>query len=275
MTAFESAFNTIQHLVKKFDEGFNHYMSAGYSEAEARQDFIDDFFIALGWDVSHKQQTNPYEQEVKIERSQKQQNESARKRADYAFFLNPNYKDEVFFVEAKKPSVFIKEDLTPAYQVKRYGWNAKLAVSIVTDFEEFAIYDCSKKPSPKDKTSTGRIKYLNYNEYLSEFEFLWETFAKERVLRGSFDKFIKSDASKKGTSTVDADFLHSMEEWRKQLATNIAINNHSFDEDDINYVVQQTLDRIIFLKMAGIFFSCIKYIFIFTKQKNITLKLKS
>ena len=34
-------------------------MSAGYSEAEARQDFIDDFFIALGWDVSHKQQTNP------------------------------------------------------------------------------------------------------------------------------------------------------------------------------------------------------------------------
>ena len=102
MTAFESAFNTIQHLVKKFDEGFNHYMSAGYSEAEARQDFIDDFFIALGWDVSHKQQTNPYEQEVKIERSQKQQNESARKRADYAFFLNPNYKDEVFFVEAIK-----------------------------------------------------------------------------------------------------------------------------------------------------------------------------
>ena len=77
-------------------------MSAGYSEAEARQDFIDDFFIALGWDVSHKQQTNPYEQEVKIERSQKQQNESARKRADYAFFLSPNYKHEVFFVEAKK-----------------------------------------------------------------------------------------------------------------------------------------------------------------------------
>ena len=31
-----------------------YYMSAGYSEAEARQDFIDNFFIALGWDVNHQ-----------------------------------------------------------------------------------------------------------------------------------------------------------------------------------------------------------------------------
>jgi len=41
----------------------------------------------------------------------------------------------------------MKEDITPAYQVKRYGWNAKLSISIVTDFEKFAIYDCSKKPN--------------------------------------------------------------------------------------------------------------------------------
>jgi len=41
-----------------------------------------------------------------------------------------------------------------------------------------------------------------------------------------------------------------MEEWRKYLATNIAINNHSFEEDDINFVVQQTLDRIIFLRIC-------------------------
>ena len=79
-------------------------MSPGYIEAEARHDFIDDFFIALGWDVRHKEQTNPYAQEVKIEKSQAQQNETARKRADYAFYTSPNFKDEVFFAEAKSPA---------------------------------------------------------------------------------------------------------------------------------------------------------------------------
>ena len=118
MTAFENAYNQIQTLVQKFESNYKHYMSAAYSESEARQDFIDDFFIALGWDVTHRSQTNPYEQEVKIERSQKQQNESARKRADYAFFLAPNHKDEVFFVEAKKPSVLIQNQPQHYFQIR-------------------------------------------------------------------------------------------------------------------------------------------------------------
>lgn len=241
----EQSYQKIKLLVDRFNEQLPYYKKGDYNETQTRREFIDPFFKALGWDIDNEQGLAEaykdviHEYKLKIKES--------TKAPDYCFTISGQPK---FFVEAKKPSVFIKEDVTPAYQVKRYGWNAKLAISIVTDFEELAIYDCSKKPSPKDKTSTGRIKYLNYNEYLTEFEFLWETFAKERVLRGSFDKFIKSDAYKKGTSTVDADFLHSMEEWRKQLATNIAINNHSFDEDDINYVVQQTLDRIIFLKIC-------------------------
>lgn len=43
-----------------------------------------------------------------------------------------------FFVEAKKPSVYIKGDVQPAFQLRRYAWSAKLPLSILTDFEEFA-----------------------------------------------------------------------------------------------------------------------------------------
>ncbi len=241
----EEAFQKIKLLVDRFNEQLPYYKKGDYNETQTRREFIDPFFKALGWDIDNEQGLAEAYKDVIHE--YKLKIKASTKAPDYCFTISGQPK---FFVEAKKPSVFIKEDITPAYQVKRYGWNAKLAISLVTDFEEFAIYDCSKKPSPKDKTFTSRIKYLTHNEYLTEFDFLWETFAKERVLRGSFDKFIKSDASKKGTSTVDADFLHSMEEWRKQLATNIAINNHSFNEDDVNYVVQQTLDRIIFLKIC-------------------------
>jgi adenine-specific DNA-methyltransferase len=73
MTNFDKAFAAVQVLVKKFEAGYNHYMSPKYSEADARNDFINPFFMALGWDVQHTIQTNPYEQEVKIERSQMQQ----------------------------------------------------------------------------------------------------------------------------------------------------------------------------------------------------------
>jgi hypothetical protein len=31
--------------------------------------------------------------------------------------------------------------------VERYAWSAKLPLSVLTDFEEFAVYDCRIKPS--------------------------------------------------------------------------------------------------------------------------------
>ena len=144
----------------------------------------------------------------------------------------------------------MKEDIVPAYQVRRYGWSAKLPDSLITDFEEFAVYDCTKKPGLADKASTARIKYITYKQYLEEFDFIWNTFSKSSVLKGSFDKFIVGDTYKKGTATVDKEFLKSLDEWRILLAQNIALRNIHFTEDELNFVVQQTLDRIIFLRIA-------------------------
>lgn len=144
----------------------------------------------------------------------------------------------------------VKEEIPPAYQIRRYGWSAKLPISIITDFEEFAVYDCTVKPNPTDKASTARIRYINFKEYDKEFDFIWQTFGKENVLKGSFDKFVKSDTHKKGTATVDKEFLQSLDEWRTYLATSIAINNKKLDEDEINFAVQQIIDRLIFLRFA-------------------------
>jgi hypothetical protein len=55
----------------------------------------------------------------------------------------------LFFVEAIKPSVSVKDEIQPAYQVRRYGWSAKLPISIITDFEEFSVYDCTKHLMPE------------------------------------------------------------------------------------------------------------------------------
>ena len=65
---FAEAFERVKQLVDIFSENEQRYTSPGYSEAQARLDFIDKFWIALGWDVGHETQTDPYKQEVKVER---------------------------------------------------------------------------------------------------------------------------------------------------------------------------------------------------------------
>ncbi len=65
---FDEAFARVKELATIFKENESFYTSSGYNEADARKDFIDKFWTALGWDVNHEQQTDPYKQDVKIER---------------------------------------------------------------------------------------------------------------------------------------------------------------------------------------------------------------
>jgi len=246
MTQKEEAYNEIAELVERFSEQYDSYKKADYNETLTRRDFIDPFFKALGWDIDNK---NGYAEAYReVIHEDKVKVGKATKAPDYSFRLVGGKR--LFFVEAKKPNVVVKDEILPAYQVRRYGWSAKLPISIITDFEEFAIYDCTKKPLPTDKASVARIKYLTFKDYLKEFDFLWDTFSKEKVLRGSFDKFVEGNASKKGTATVDKEFLQSLDSWRTYLATSISRNNKQLDEDEINFAVQQTIDRIIFLRIA-------------------------
>jgi len=246
MTDKETAFRKISELVNRFDEQYASYKKAEYNETLTRRDFIDPFFKALGWDIDNE---NGYAESYReVIHEDKVKVGKATKAPDYSFRL-PGGK-RLFFVEAKKPFVTVKDEIQPAYQVRRYGWSARLPISIITDFEEFSVYDCTKKPKPTDKASVARIKYLTFRDYLTEFEFLWDTFSKERVLKGSFDKFVQSDTLKKGTATVDKAFLQSLDNWRTYLATSISWNNKELEEDEINFVVQQTIDRIIFLRIA-------------------------
>ena len=102
-TSLETAHAAVVHLVEDFAASEAHYLSPGYSEAQARLSFIDKLWMALGWDVTHAQQKNPYAQEVKVEDPQKIAGRAGR--ADYAFHTAPNFRDARFFCEAKKPSV--------------------------------------------------------------------------------------------------------------------------------------------------------------------------
>ncbi len=240
-----SAPDTIKRLVELFEQNRSAYLSGKYKEAQLRQDFLNPFFVALGWDVYNEHHYAESYRDVIIETSV--EIEGAAKAPDYAFRIGNK---TVFFVEAKKPSVSIEYDIHPAFQVRRYAWSAKLPLAILTDFEEFAVYDCRTKPDKSDSAATGRVMLLSYADYIEKWELIAEIFAKEAVMKGKLDTYIEGARGKRGTLAVDDAFLQEIEQWRDLLARNIAIRNPDLTVPELNFAVQMTIDRIIFLRIC-------------------------
>jgi len=235
----------VAELVETFDRHIEAYRSQQYNETQVRREFIDPFFEELGWDVTNKAgyaqayKDVIHEDAIKIG--------GATKAPDYCFRIGGARK---FFLEAKKPSVDIKGDPHPAYQLRRYAWSAKLPLSVLTDFEEFAVYDCRMRPKHTDKAEVARIMLFTYKDYLKHFSEIADIFSKEAILKGSFDKFAAATKGKRGTSTVDKEFLAEIEKWRNMLARIIALRNTALSVREINFSVQRTIDRILFLRMC-------------------------
>jgi len=232
-------------LVEKFERNYQAYKNPSFKEENIKQEFINPFFKALGWDVDNTADAAPQYRDVIFEDSIKIA--EGTKAPDYCFTLAGR---KMFFLEAKKPSVNIDKDIKPSYQLRRYAWSAKLPLSILTDFEEFAVYESQTRPKKTDRASVGRIKYLTYKDYVKEWDYLYNTFSKDAVFKGLFDQYAESTKKKRGTTEVDDEFLSEIETWRELLARDIALRNPDLSVDELNYSVQQIIDRIIFLRMG-------------------------
>jgi len=235
----------IARLVDQFHRNRDAYRSGQYNETQVRHEFIDPMFESLGWDINNRQGYAEAYKDVIHEDAIKVG--GATKAPDYCFRIGGTRK---FFLEAKKPSVRIHDDVSPAYQLRRYAWSAKLPLSVLTDFEEFALYDCRLRPAPNDSPATARVMYLQYTDYEQKWGEIASILSWDAIVKGSFDKYADSTRAKRGTAEVDAEFLKEIEAWRDALARNIAIRNSQLDQRGLNTAVQQTIDRIIFLRLC-------------------------
>lgn len=240
-----SAPEFVRELIRRFDRNRDAYKSPDYNETRLRREFIDPFFEALGWDVANRLgYAEPYrdvvhEDSVKVG--------GATKAPDYSFRIGPLRR---FFVETKRPFLDVKNNGDAAFQLRRYGWSAKLPISILTNFEGFAVYDCRIQPDPKDNASVARVLYFTFDQFEDRWDEIASRFSKQAVLEGAFDRYAESKRQKRGTAEVDDAFLGVIERWRDALARNIAQRNPNLNQRDLNYAVQQTIDRIIFLRIC-------------------------
>lgn len=255
-----NVYEDVVELVNVFSSNEAFYLSTNYSEAEVRQDFIDKFFTALGWDVAHDLQKNPYQQEVKVEKGQKQEDSNNKKRADYAFSLAPDYRSVRFFVEAKKPSKVLLQNKNDYFQTAKYGWNASTGVSILTDFEEMIILDCRAKPDI-DTILNCQIKYYRYTDFKdrAKFEELYWIFSREAVEAGNLATFIENLPTPKSRAhqlsllsgayqAIDDSFLNYIDNIRLQMAQAFLNNNKNWTSYQLTEATQRTIDRLVFMR---------------------------
>jgi type I restriction-modification system DNA methylase subunit len=235
----------ITELVEKFERNFHEYKSPKFNETLIRVEFVNPFWKALGWDVNNEQgyalayRDVIHEDELKVGRTSRA--------PDYAFRIGGTRK---FFLETKKPAVDLKHDPAPAFQLRRYAYSARLPISMLTDFEEFIVYDCRNKPTITDKPHIGRMMYYTFREYLEKWDEINGLFSKKAVMQGTFDLFVEDKQGKRPRAEIDRDFLSDLDKWRITFARNIALRNPELTERELNYVVQLTIDRLIFLRMC-------------------------
>jgi hypothetical protein len=256
ISAFEHAYEKIARLAATFQANEARYLSPNYQEAEVRKDFIDKFFSALGWDVNHDEQTNPYEQEVKVEPTV---SAGGQRRADYAFHLAPNYRDVRFFVEAKKPYGDIATD-DNYFQTIRYGWNNGTPLAVLTDFKELHVLDCRYRPDI-DTALQRRVATYHYGEYSDRrklAEIYW-LFSHEAVADRSLEKRSKELPKPRGKAvqpgllpggyqSIDESFLKELDGHRTTLARAFKNKNPALDGATLTELAQRTLDRLVFTR---------------------------
>lgn len=103
-------------LVNRFETHRDAYLSTGYNETQVRREFIDPLLKALGWDVDNEKGYAEQWKEVVHEDAIRVG--GSTKAPDYSFRLGGR---RLFFLEAKKPSVNLRDDLAPAFQLRRYA----------------------------------------------------------------------------------------------------------------------------------------------------------
>jgi len=255
--SFEAAFNRVKELVQVYETNHNSYLAPDYNESQARKDFIDKFLTALGWDVNHEIQKNPYEQEVKVERPVS--TGQSQRSADYACYIAPNFRDPRLFVEAKKPSKDLAAPLN-CFQAVRYGWNVSTPVAVLANFEQFIILDCRYKPDIETAVDQVCQKY-HYSEYndAKKFAKIYYLISRDAVAAGSLDKYAETLPKRRGKAVqrglfkggwqpVDESFLEELDEYRDELARSFKNHNPKLDGETLTEITQRTLDRLVFLR---------------------------
>ncbi|OGY43412.1 MAG: hypothetical protein A2729_04545 [Candidatus Buchananbacteria bacterium RIFCSPHIGHO2_01_FULL_39_14] len=225
----EESKKQIKRLVEKY-QNFTPSQKRECNESMICKDFVLPLFQALGWDVY-----NNFGHEVASEA------QISGKRADYAFYVNDVIK---FFVEAKKPSVDLREEKL-AEQAVFYAWHKSVPWAILTNFEVIKVFNAEWDEPDVERSL---IFEINYKDFLQDEKLWW--LSKESMEKGELDQYAQENFKKPKREPVDKQLANDLVRWRTALFSDLSQWNRdkNLGEKNIAKAVQQLLDRFIFIR---------------------------
>lgn len=227
-------------LVERYQYSKDNGQLQNASEATMRT-WIDELLSMFDWDVQNTQQVLTEHSLGRTERARLHEIGSTNIRPDYTLV---NGKVQLAFVDAKSLSVDIANDRSASFQIRSYGWSIGAAFSIVTNFEQLAIYDCSVMPSAEDNADFARLYLFNYTQYEEKADILDVFLSRRNVLSGN-TRLVRE----KGNA-LDEKFSALLGEVRKELAQNILQHNSIGSTQTLSFYVQTIINRILFIRVC-------------------------
>ncbi len=244
------ALDKIRELVERYRPQHQILSAANspFTETEARVSFIDDFLIALGWDVRNEDGKPQMFMDVVMER-QGSDNDNVWGRPDYRLRVAGH---DRMPIEAKKPSVRLRTAHDGAIQSRTYGWSLSLPASILTNFAETVIYDSTVDPKQGDTAEVAVLPgcRFTFEDYVDRFDDLWERLSYETVSTKRFNEVYSYTEPLRGESPFDMTFLAEFRRWRFVLAQDIAALNTELLAPEVGRRVQKVLNALLFLRVC-------------------------
>lgn len=225
----KSAKDQIRQLIEKYHQVINSNKVKGYTEEETKKDFVQPLFVALGWDVSSKE-------EVTAEEAQ------SSGRVDYGFYLDGRIK---FYLEAKPLKADIQDE-DYAKQAIRYSWNKGVDWAVLTDFESLKIFYCQ---DPTQSLFSKLVFEIRFDEYIDRLDQLW-LLSKDSFKANELDLYAQKHGKKMQKILVGDQLYKHLNECRQMLIEKLGTWNGIKDQRLLDEGVQKLLDRLIFIRVA-------------------------
>ena len=250
----------LARLVARFSSQLPFHASPEYSEAKLREDFLNPFFAALGWDVGNRKALIHTEREVDVE--VRTAFSGRQRRADYVFRVA---RVEWFTCEAKKPSESLHGG--HAYQAKSDAYARGIPFAVLSDFEETRLYVVGARPRRSDPVTMGQWRHLRFDQYVDHASEIWDLLAYPNVRDGSIGRLLESLPKKPARAkagqgyvirpdrsrSLDAEFLAFLDDARQRLGSDLLRHNQRDDllvDNRLNEAAQRILDRLVFLRIC-------------------------
>lgn len=219
---------------------------------ETIRTWLNQLLRIFGWDVRDTSQILQEKILSKDEKRKLQEIHSSHTTPDYTFKFG---NEKLTFLDAKDISVCLERDSEAAFQIKSYGYSISAPCAFISNFEEFAVYDCTYTPSKDQSADFGRL-YFRVEDYKDNYEILERHLLKENIYKGSLNELYSAalaGARSVNRKRLDEKFAEELSEFRLILAANILKNNAlliASNSEKLSFFVQIIINRILFIRVC-------------------------